>query len=141
MEQVVAASVASRRFSTQLLAGFAALALVLAGIGIYGVISYGVTQRTFEMGLRMALGAPPGRVLGLVVAEGVGLAAIGLAIGMVGAVVVTRLMRAMFVEVTPRDPVALAAVTIIIALVAFVASWVPGRRAMAVDPMGAMRAE
>ncbi len=141
MEQVVAASVASRRFSTQLLAGFAALALVLAGIGIYGVISYGVTQRTFEMGLRIALGAPRGRVLGLVVAEGVGLAAIGLAIGMVGAVVVTRLMRAMFVEVTPRDPVALVAVTIIIALVAFVASWVPGRRAMAVDPMGAMRAE
>ena len=141
MEQIVAASVMSRRFSTQLIAAFAAVALVLAGIGIYGVISYGVTQRTFEMGLRLALGAPRWRVLGLVVAEGVRLAAIGLAIGIVGGLVVTRLMRAMFVELTPSDPVTLVAVTIIIALVAFVASWVPGRRAMAVAPVGAMRAD
>ena len=141
MEQIVAASVMSRRFSAQLIAAFAALALVLAGIGIYGVISYGVTQRTFEMGLRMALGAPRWRVLGLVVAEGVRLAAIGLAIGLVGGLVVTRLMRAMFVELTPTDPVTLVAVTIIIALVACVASWVPGRRAMAVAPIGALRAD
>jgi putative ABC transport system permease protein len=141
MEQIVAASVVSRRFSTKLIAGFAVLALVLAGIGIYGVISYGVTERTFEMGLRMALGAPRWRVLGLVVAEGVRLAAIGLAIGMVGALVVTRLMRTMFVELMPSDPVTLVAVTIIIALVAFVASWVPGRRAMAVAPIRAIRAE
>ncbi len=141
MEQVVAASVASRRFSTHLLAGFAALALFLAGIGTYGVISYGVTQRTGEMGLRIALGAPPWRVLGLVVAEVVHLAAIGLAIGTVGALVVTRLMRSMFIGLTPTDPVTLVAVTIIIALVAVVASWVPGRRAMAVAPVEAMRAE
>jgi putative ABC transport system permease protein len=141
MEQIVAASVASRRFSTQLLGGFAALALVLAGIGIYGVISYGVTQRTFEMGLRIALGAPRWRVLGLVVGEGLRLAAIGLGVGTVGALVVGRLMRAMVVELAPRDPMTLGAVTIMIALVAFLASWVPGRRAMAVAPIEAMRAE
>ena len=141
MEQIVAASVASRRFSTQLLAGFAALALLLAGIGIYGVISYGVTQRTFEMGLRLALGAPRWRVLGLVVAEGLRLAAIGLATGMFGALAVTRLMRTMFVELTPGDPLTLVTVMITIVVIAFVASWVPGRRAMAVAPMRAMRAE
>jgi predicted permease len=139
MEQIVAASVASRRFSTQLLAGFAALALVLAGIGIYGVISYGVTQRTFEMGLRIALGAPRRHVLGLVVGESVRLAALGLGLGLFGALVVTRLMRTMLVELTPRDPVTLVAVTMVIAFVALVASWAPGRRAMAVAPMAAMR--
>jgi putative ABC transport system permease protein len=89
----------------------------------------------------MALGAPRWRVLGLVVAEAVRLAAIGVAIGLVGALMMTRLMRTMLVELTPSDPVTLVAVTIIIALVAFVASWVPGRRAMAVAPLEAMRAE
>jgi predicted permease len=142
MEQIVAASVASRQFSARLLAGFAALALALAGTGIYGVTSYGVTQRTFEMGLRIALGAPRRRVLALVVAESVSLAAIGLAIGVVGAVVVARLMKAIFVEVTPEDTVTLlVVVTIIVTLLAVVASWVPGRRAMAVDPMSSIRAE
>lgn len=141
MEQVVAASMASRRFSTQLLAGFAALALVLAGIGIFGLISYGVTQRTFEIGLRIALGASRRRVLAFVVAEGIRLTATGLAIGMLVSVALTRLMRSMFVEVTPGDPVTMVLVTTTIALVALAASWVPARRAMAVDPMGAMRAE
>jgi ABC-type antimicrobial peptide transport system permease subunit len=141
MEQIVAASVAGRRFSTQLLAGFAAVALLLAGIGIYGVISFGVTQRTFEMGLRIALGAPRCRVLGLVVGEGARLAATGLAIGLPGALLVTRLMRAMFVQIAPGDPVTVAAIAIVIALVAFAASWAPGRRAMSVAPVTAMRAE
>jgi putative ABC transport system permease protein len=141
MEQVVDASVASRRFVTRLLAGFAALALGLAGIGIFGVISYGVTQRTFELGLRIALGAPRGRVLGLVVAEGVRLTAIGLGIGTLAAVAVTRLLRSMFVEVTPTDPITIVSVATTILVVTLAASWIPGRRAMAVDPMGAMRTD
>jgi ABC-type antimicrobial peptide transport system permease subunit len=141
MQKVVSASVATRRFCTQLLAGFAGLALVLAGIGIYGIISYGVTERSFEIGLRIALGAPPGRVLWLVVAECVRLAGIGLALGTFGAALASRLMRALFVDVTPSDPATLVAVTIIIVLVSLVASWVPGRRAMTIDPMRAMRTE
>jgi putative ABC transport system permease protein len=141
MDQVVATSVASRRFTTQVLAGFGALALVLAGIGIYGVISYGVTQRTFELALRIALGAPRWRVLGLVLTEGIRLTAIGVAVGLLGAVILTQLMRTMFVGLTPRDPMTLAAVTIVIAFAVVLASWLPGRRAMAVAPMHAMRAE
>lgn len=141
MEQVVAASVSSRRFSTQLLTGFALLALLLAGIGIYGVISYGVTQRTFEIGLRIALGAQRPRVLGLVVGEGVRLAALGLVIGIAGALAVTRSMGALFVNVSPADPRTLFVVVLSIAVVALLASWIPARRATVVDPMGAMRAE
>jgi putative ABC transport system permease protein len=141
MEQVIAESVSSRRFTTQLLIGFASLALLLAGIGIYGVISYGVTQRTFEMGLRIALGAQRGSVLRMVVGEGVRLAVFGLAIGIAGAFAVTRLMRALFVDVSPGDPRTLLSVSIAIGLVALLASWLPARRATGVDPMGAMRAE
>ncbi|HJU74035.1 MAG TPA: ABC transporter permease [Gemmatimonadaceae bacterium] len=141
MDQVVAKSVASRRFSTQLLLGFATVALVLAGIGIYGVIAYGVTQRKFELGLRMALGAQRGSVLRFVLSEGVRLAAVGLAIGIAGAWGVARLMRALFVQVGPGDPITLTSVAVAMAVVALAASWVPARRATIVDPMRAMRAE
>ena len=141
LDQVVAVSVSNRRFSTQLLVGFAVIALLLAGIGIYGVISYGVTQRTFELGLRIALGAQRGRVLGFVVGEGVKLAVVGLIIGIVSAFAVTRLMRALFVEVSPGDPTTLLVVSLVIGGVALMASWLPARRATAVDPMRAMRAE
>ena len=141
MDDVVAASVSSRLFSTQLLAGFAILALVLAGIGIYGVISYGVTQRTFEIGLRIALGAPRQQVLRLIVGEGVRLAVVGLAIGIAGALAVTRSMRALFVDVSSGDPRTLLTVIISIGVVALLASWLPARRATVVDPMGAMRAQ
>jgi putative ABC transport system permease protein len=141
LDDLVAASVSNRRFSTQLLVGFAVLALLLAGIGIYGVISYGVTQRTFELGLRIALGAQRGRVLRFVVGEGVRLAAVGLAIGIVGAFAVTRLMRALFVQVSPGDPTTLVVVSLVIGGVALMASWLPARRATVVDPMRAMRAE
>jgi predicted permease len=141
MDDVVAASVSSRLFSTQLLAGFAVLALLLAGIGIYGVISYGVTQRRFEIGLRIALGAQRGGVLRLIVGEGVRLAAAGLAIGIAGAFAVTRSMRAMFVGVGSGDPRTLLAVIVAIGIVAMLASWLPARRATVVDPIGAMRAE
>ncbi|HET8623908.1 MAG TPA: FtsX-like permease family protein, partial [Gemmatimonadales bacterium] len=139
MESVVAASVASRRFSTSLLVGFAALALLLAGIGIYGVIAYDVSQRTYEIGLRMALGARSRQVAGLMVSRGIRMVAVGLVLGLAGAVAVTGLLRSLLVEVTAGDPLTLAGVVIVLAIVAFGAAWIPARRASAIDPMVALR--
>ena len=141
MERVVATSVAGRRFTTQLLTGFAVIALLLAGIGTYGVISYGVTQRTFELGLRMALGAERRQVMGLVLGEGLRLAAVGLVLGIAGSLAVSRIMRSMLVEVTGSDPITLTAVMLTLCAVAVVASLLPARRAMRVEPMGVLRGE
>jgi putative ABC transport system permease protein len=139
MDDVVSASVASRRFATALIAGFAGVALLLAGIGIYGVIAYSVSQREFEIGLRLALGATPRTVVRQIIGEGLRTAVIGAAVGLVAALGTTRLLRAMFVEVSVTDPVTLASVTTLLLLVAMAASWLPARRASAVDPLGAMR--
>jgi putative ABC transport system permease protein len=141
MEDVVAGSMASRRFSTLLLTSFAALALVLAAIGIYGVISYSVTERKFEIGLRMALGAGQGRVLRLILGEGLRMAAAGLAVGLAGALMVTRLLRSMLVDVSASDPATLLAVAALFAVVSLAASYLPARRATAVEPMRVMRGE
>jgi putative ABC transport system permease protein len=139
MEQVVAGSVAARRFATVLIAGFAAVALLLAGIGIYGVIAYSVSQREFEIGLRLALGATPRAVVRQIIGEGLRTAMIGAALGLVVALATTRLLRSMFVEVSVTDPLTLASVTALLVIVALGASWLPARRASAVDPLGAMR--
>ena len=139
MESVVAASVASRRFSTMLLAGFAALALVLAGIGIYGVIAYDVSQRTYEIGLRMALGARRGQVAGMMVGRGIRMVTLGLAVGVAGSVAVTGLLRSLLVDVSRVDPVTFAGVVVLLGVVAIAAAWLPARRASAVDPMVALR--
>ena len=139
MEQVVSGSVAARRFATALIAGFAAVALLLAGIGIYGVIAYSVSQRQFEIGLRLALGATPRVVVRQILAEGLRTAMIGAAVGLVAALATTRLLRAMFVEVNVTDPVTLVTVTVLLVLVAMAAAWIPARRASAIDPLGAMR--
>ena len=139
MEQVVASSIASRRFSTALLAAFAALGLALAGIGIYGIIAYAVSQRTFEIGVRMALGAQRGAVMALVLRQGVRLAGIGLAIGLAGALATTRLLRSLLVEVSAVDPLTLAGVALGLMAVALLASVLPARRAMAVSPTEALR--
>jgi predicted permease len=139
MESVVASSVASRRFSTQLLALFAALALVLAAIGIYGVISYSVSQRTFEIGLRMALGAQSSQVLRLVIREGLVLAGAGLLAGGVGAVLIMRLAQSMLVHVSVADPLTLVTVTLALGLVAALASYIPARRAMRLEPTLTLR--
>jgi len=139
MESVVASSVASRRFSTTLLAGFAALALMLAGIGIYGVIAYDVSQRTYEIGLRMALGARSGQVAGMMVGRGIRMVALGLALGVAGSVAVTGLLRSLLVDVSQTDPVTFAGVIVVLAVVAVAAAWLPARRASAVDPMIALR--
>ena len=139
LEQVAGTSVSSRRFNTSLLAGFAALALLLAGIGTYGVISYGVTQRTFEIGVRIALGAGTRSVLGLVMAEGMLLAGVGLVLGLAASVIVARLIRAMLVGVPALDPPSLIATALALVAVAAVASGLPARRALRVNPINALR--
>jgi putative ABC transport system permease protein len=139
MEQVVEGSVASRRFSTLLLAGFSVLALALAAIGIYGVISYDVSQRTHEIGLRMALGARSGQVAGMMLGRGVRLVAAGLVIGVVGSLAVTGVLQSLLVGVSRLDPVTIGSVVVILGVVAASAAYLPARRASAVDPMVALR--
>ncbi len=139
MEHVVGNSIASRRFTTALLGGFAALALVLAGIGIYGVIAYGVSQRAFEMGVRIALGASAGSVMRLVMGDAFRMTAAGLALGLVCAPVVTRLLRTLLVGVGTVDVPALVVVALALGAVATCASALPARRATGVSPTDALR--
>ena len=139
MRAVVGDSIASRQFSTVLLAGFAALALALAGIGIYGVVSYGVSQRTYEIGVRVAMGATAASIARLVMREGARMTAVGLALGVAGALIVDRLIRSMLVDVSAGDPLTLAAVVAMLAFVAAAACAVPARRATAVNPTEALR--
>jgi predicted permease len=139
LEQVVGISVANRRFSTMLLGGFAALALVLAGIGIFGVISYGVSERRFEIGVRMALGAERSMVLASVLGDGIRMALVGVAIGIVGAAAVLRLLRSLLVGVPVVDVKTFAVVALGLVVVAAIASFAPARRATAISAMEALR--
>ena len=141
MEQVISDSLAERRLTMLMLTIFASAALVLAAVGIYGVIAYTVTQRTQEIGIRMALGAGQGDVLRMVVGQAIMLTLAGIAIGAAGALMLTRLMRDLLFLVGPADPVTFAAVAGLLAAVAVVASYVPGRRAARVDPVVALRTE
>jgi putative ABC transport system permease protein len=141
MEQVVFESLAGRRFNMVLLGIFAGLALVLAAVGIYGITSYSVVQRTREMGLRMALGAQPWTVLALVLREAGKLTALGLAAGLALALAATRLMASLLFGVGSADPATFAAVAVGLAAVALLAAYLPGRRATQVDPMVALRAD
>jgi putative ABC transport system permease protein len=124
-----------------LLAAFAGLALLLASIGIYGVMSYSVSQYTHEIGIRMALGASAVNVLRLIVREGLTLVLIGLAVGASGALALTRVMSSLLFDVKPADPATFASVSLLLAAVAFAASYIPARRATRVDPMIALRYE
>jgi predicted permease len=139
LQQVVGTSVSNRRFNTALLAGFAALALLLAGIGTYGVISYGVTQRSFEIGVRMALGAENRSVFALVMSEGMRLTIVGLAIGLVVSAGVGRAIRSMLVGIPPVDAPSLILTAVLLVVVAALASAVPARRALRVSPLDALR--
>ena len=141
MEEAIGSSIAQPRFRTALLSLFGAAALLLAAIGIYGVLAYTVTQQTREIGIRMALGANPGRVLRLVLARGLRLAGAGTAIGVLAALVLTRLLGSLLFDVSATDPLTFAAVAGLLLAVALLACYVPARRAMRVDPMVALRYE
>jgi len=141
VEQLRDDSVAPRRLSLLLLGVFAAVALTLASIGVYGVMSYSVTQRAHEMGIRMALGAGRGDVVKLVTKEGMSLAGIGLGLGLAGAFGLTRLMSTMLFGVTATDPVTFVTISIFLGVVAFCACFVPAHRATKIDPIVALRYE
>lgn len=141
IDQLLADSVANQRFTMIVLSIFAALALVLSAVGVYGVISYLVSQRTREIGVRVALGAQRGDVLRLILVDGARLAFIGIAIGLAASLGLTRLLAKMLFGVRPTDPFTLAAVTMVLTAVAFLACYIPARRAMRVDPMVALRYE
>ncbi|MGA9625572.1 MAG: ABC transporter permease [Bryobacteraceae bacterium] len=141
MEQIISGSLVERRFAMLLLIIFAATALLLAAVGIYGVMSYAVTRRTHEMGIRAALGAPRGEIVGLVVRQGMRLAAIGMAAGLVAAMALTRFLAGLLYGVRPADPATLAAVTLLLGAIALLACYIPARRAAAVDAVVALRCE
>jgi len=141
LEDVVARSLALPRFLLLLLSFFSGAAILLAAIGIYGVLSYSVGQRRPEVGVRMALGASPGDIRGLVLREGALLTGVGLLAGALGALALSRLLAGLLYEVSPSDPAAYVTVAAALGGVALLAAWVPARRAMRVDPVVALRME
>src|SRR5262249_1904868 len=141
MNQLVEKSVGGRRVTLILLGAFSALALVLAGIGIYGVISYSVAQRTKEIGIRMALGAGHQDVIRMILLQGARIASTGLIIGLFAAFGLTRYLATLLFTVSPGDPSTLAMVSLVLALVALLACYIPARRALRVDPITALRYE
>jgi ABC-type antimicrobial peptide transport system permease subunit len=141
MAERVAGSVADRRFMLAILGLFAAVALLLAAVGIYGVVSYSVERRTREMGIRVALGAEPSGVLGLVVRESMRVVLVGIGVGIAGALALSRLMRGLLYQVSPVDPPTFWVVALLLGGIALLASYLPARRASRVDPVIALRSE
>jgi putative ABC transport system permease protein len=141
LREYVSESTSASRFSMTVLTAFATLALVLAALGVYGVMAYSVAQRTHEIGVRVALGAQRRNVLALVLKNGLALAGVGIAAGVAGALILTRLMAGLLFEVRPGDPLTLIVVSAVLGAIALLATWLPARRAMSVDPMIALRYE
>jgi ABC-type antimicrobial peptide transport system permease subunit len=141
MEQLLAQSVASRRFQMSLFGAFAAMALVLAAVGVYGVISYSVSHRTHEIGIRMALGARPRDVLLMIVRQGMTLALVGVSIGLAAALGLTRVLKGLLFGLSVTDPPTFLQIAALLLGVAFLACYLPARRATRVDPLAAIRYE
>ncbi|HEV7518169.1 MAG TPA: FtsX-like permease family protein, partial [Thermoanaerobaculia bacterium] len=141
LDELLAGSAAKTRFVLALLSLFAGLALLLAAVGLYGVMSWSVGERTHEIGIRMALGARRGEVLGMVVRQGAGLILVGVGSGLLLAWALARLIARLLFTVSPTDPVTFAAVPLVLAAVAFAATWLPAQRATRVDPLVALKAE
>ena len=141
MQDMLYASTAEPRFQTRVLASFSSIAFLLAIVGIYGVMAYSVTQRTQEIGIRMAIGAQRGHIVRMILWRSVALVMGGLAIGLAGAWGVTRVLKDFLFEVTPFDPLTFAAVSLLLALVAAAACYIPARRAAGIDPLVALRYE
>lgn len=141
MDELVSESVVGHRFPTILISLFGGIALLIAAVGVYGVISYSVAQRTHEIGIRVALGASRGRILRMVLTRGLRLAAIGAVVGLIASHWLTALLRDQLYGITPSDPATLVGATIVLLLVALVACWIPARRATHVDPLVALRYE
>jgi putative ABC transport system permease protein len=141
MKEEISGLFASERLNTLFLSAFAAAALLLASIGVYGTTAYGVSWRTHEIGIRMALGARARDVMRTILGEGLGLSVVGIIIGLGGALLVTRVISSLLYDVSPTDPWTFACVALLLAGVALVASYVPARRAARVDPMSALRYE
>jgi putative ABC transport system permease protein len=141
MERLIAKSVAPRRFNLLLLGVFALVGLALAAVGLYGVMSYTVTQRTREIGVRMAMGAQPGDVLRLVIGEGMKLAFIGALLGLGGALALTRLLKTLLFDVSATDPLTFIVIAAVLIIVALLACWIPAQRATKVDPLIALRCD
>jgi len=141
MEEIISRSMADRRFALELLGIFASVALLLAAVGIYGVMAYSFSQRTHEVGVRIALGAQRFDILRMAMSEGMRVVVIGLACGIAGAVILTRLFRSMLFNVAPADPLTFVSVAAILASVALLACYIPAQRATRVDPLVALREE
>jgi ABC-type antimicrobial peptide transport system permease subunit len=141
MDQVIGENAQGQQFLSLLVGSFAGLAVLLAAVGIYGVLSYAVTERTREIGIRMSLGASRGRVLGQVILEGMRLAVAGFAVGIAGALATGRVLASLLHEVKPGDPAIFAVTAGFLALVALAACYLPARRAARLDPMTALRYE
>jgi ABC-type antimicrobial peptide transport system permease subunit len=141
MEEVVAQSTARSTFQMSLLSIFAGVALLLAAIGIYGLMAYSVEQRTQEIGIRLALGAQVAQVKNMVVFQGMRLAVVGVVLGLAAAFGLSRVMASFLFGVSARDPIVFVAVPLVLTLIAFVAVWLPARRASRVDPIVALRYE
>jgi putative ABC transport system permease protein len=141
LDEVVSRSIVEPRIYTFLLGTFAALSVALAAIGLYGLIAYGVTQRTHELGVRVALGASASEIIGLVMSQGMRLALVGAVLGLAAAVATTRLLVGLVPGIEPNDPLTFGAVTAVLLGAALLAAYLPARRASHVDPMIALRAE
>ena len=141
MTQAIAATTGARRFTTALLGGLALVALLLAAVGVYGLVSFSVGRRVQEFGVRMALGAEPGSIMRLVIGQGLRLALLGVAIGLVGALLTARLVQSLLFEVSATDPTAFLLATTVLVAAVVAACYSPARRAIRVNPVTALRGQ